>query len=237
MHPIWQKTTHLDPFVNNLKLWEQNLRLARERQAFRQATYDHEKGIFHEATIKPKADLVISQGLHALYTNFDPLSDLKIYISMEEELRLSNKISRDIAQRGKTREQVLESIASRADDSFSFIQPQHENADLLIEVSTNVESDIVIEFTPRNPSFAGKLFEILEEFEFLEKDFSIDESGRQSIAILTNNFDGSKAIRALESNLMNFNQVFEQKPSIPNGYQGVLAMVVFLAIDWEKSLK
>ena len=236
-HPIWQSTTHLDPFANNLKLWERNLRLAKNRQPFKHEIYDHELGLFSESTIKPKADLVISQGLHALYPNFDELSDLRIYISMDEELRVSNKISRDVAQRGKTPDQVMESIFSRAGDSNSFIQPQRENADLLIDISRREDSETEIRFSSRNPSFAGKLFEILEVFELHQKNFSIDDSGRQTVGIMTNQFSGSTALHVLESNLMSFNQMFERRPDIPDGYQGVLTMVVFLAIDWEKGRK
>ena len=236
-HPIWQSTTHLDPFANNLKLWEKNLRLAKNRQPFKHEIYDHELGVFSESTVKPKADLVISQGLHALYPNFDALSHLKIYISMDEELRVSNKISRDVAQRGKTPDQVLESIVSRASDSNSFIQPQRENADLLIDISNKEKSEIEIRFSSQNPSFAGKLFEILEVFEVNQKNFSTDYSGRQTVGIMANQFSGSTALHVLESNLMSFNQMFELRPDIPDGYQGVLTMVVFLAIDWGKGLK
>lgn len=236
-HPIWQSTTHLDPFANNLKLWEKNLRLAKNRQPFKHEIYDHELGLFSESTIKPKADLVISQGLHALYPNFDDLSDLRIYISMDEELRVSNKISRDVAQRGKTPDQVMESIISRAGDSNSFIQPQRENADLFIDISSSEDSETEIRFSSRNPSFAGKLFEILEVFEVHQKNFSIDDSGRQTVGLMTNQFSGSTALQVLESNLMSFNQMFERRPDIPDGYQGVLTMVVFLAIDWEKCRK
>lgn len=237
VHPIWKHTTHLDPLVNNLKLWEKNLRLARQRETFYQQTYDHEKGIFTESKVKSKADLVISQGLHALYTNFDSLSDFKIFISMDENLRVAHKISRDVSGRGKTREQVLESIVSRAGDSFSFIQPQRENADLVIDISSNENSEITIEFWSRNPTFVGRLYEILEELDFSAKTFTVDKSGRQTLGILTSNFEGATAIRTLESNLMNFNQLFQRKPNISDGYQAVLAMVVFLALDWEKGLK
>jgi hypothetical protein len=31
--------------------------------------------------------------------------------------------------------------------------------------------------------------------------------------------------------------MFERRPDIPDGYQGVLTMIVFLAIDWEKGRK
>jgi uridine kinase len=237
LHPIWKSTTHLDPFVNNLKLWERNLRLARERQEFEQQSYNHEEGVFKGLMVKSKADLVISQGLHALYPNFDTLSDLKIYISMDEELRVSNKVSRDIAKRGKTREQVLESIYSRVGDSHSYIQPQREKADLVIDVVANSKLDVEIQISSHNPSFAGKLFEILNEFDVQEKNFAIDKKGRQTVGIFTTNFSGSTALSILEMHLMNFNQVFEQKPIIPDGSQGILAMVVFLALDWEKSLK
>jgi hypothetical protein len=236
-HPIWKSTTHLDPLANNLKLWEKNLHLARNRRPFKHEIYDHELGLFSETTIKPKADLVISQGLHALYPNFDALSDLKIYISMDEELRISNKISRDVAERGKTPDQVIESIISRAGDSNSFIQPQRENADLLIDISSNEKSETEISFSSRNPSFAWKLFEILEIFEIYHRNFSIDDSGRQTVGIMTNQFSGSSALHVLESNLMSFNQMFERRPEIPDGYQGVLTMIVFLAIDWEKGRK
>jgi hypothetical protein len=77
----------------------------------------------------------------------------------------------------------------------------------------------------------------LEEFGFSDKNFSIDDSGQQTVGILPGEFKGGLVLQVLESKLMNFNQVFEQKPDIPDGYQGLLAMVVFLAIDWEKGLR
>ena len=156
---------------------------------------------------------------------------------MEEELRISNKIARDVTERGKTREQVIDSIVSREYDSNTFIQPQRQNADLVIEIVARENSEIEVKFTSRNPSFAGRLFEILEEFGVSDKNFSIEVSGQQTVGVLPGHFQGRLALQVLESKLMNFNQMFEEKPSIPDGYQGLLAMVVFLAIDWEKGFK
>lgn len=58
--------------------------------------------------------------------------DIKIYLNPNEELRKFWKISRDIKERGYTKEKVLESMQLREEDSNKYIKPQKEYADIII---------------------------------------------------------------------------------------------------------
>ena len=54
------------------------------------------------------ADILIFEGIHALLENrFRELMDLKIFVLTPDDIRLSRRIERDIAERGRTVVDVL----------------------------------------------------------------------------------------------------------------------------------
>lgn len=236
-HPAWNRVTHLDPNANNLNLWAENLRLARMRKVFSQDEYDHKHGKFNPAITKPKADLVISQGLHALYPIFHELADLNIFISMDEEVRIKFKMSRDIEIRGKSPKDILNSISARREDSVRFIEPQILSADLLIEIFKSSTDSLDVRFSSRNQVFIHILDEILIKYEiphFLEVENVFNGN---AIRISPESFTSENGINILKSELMSYNQMFQSQVSFPENLQGVLTLCVFLMLDWKVGLK
>ena len=62
------------------------------------------------------------------------LLDFTLYLDISDEVKLNWKIQRDMEERGHSLESILASIEARKPDFDSYIAPQKEHADLIIEV-------------------------------------------------------------------------------------------------------
>lgn len=80
------------------------------------------------------ADVIILEGIFALYyPEFVELSDLKIYVDTDADTRLSRRLSRDIIERGREVEGVLNQYMETVKPSHAaFIEPSKKNADVII---------------------------------------------------------------------------------------------------------
>lgn len=65
------------------------------------------------------ADVIILEGIFGLYYPVLALSDLKIYVDTDLDLRLARRMQRDIVERGRDVESVLEQY-------LSTVKPSHE---------------------------------------------------------------------------------------------------------------
>ena len=120
-----------------------------------QVDYNHSKGKFTSRTQIESKDNVIVCGLHSLYLSND-ISDLKIYMDTQEDLRIFWKIKRDIIKRGYTKEKVYEQILNRKTDFETYILPQKQEADIIINIycdnykfiieNFNADENIIIKY-------------------------------------------------------------------------------------------
>jgi len=80
------------------------------------------------------ADVIILEGIFALYyPELLELSDLKIYVDTDADLRLARRIGRDIIDRGRDVEGVLDQYLQTVKPSHeAFIEPSKKNADVII---------------------------------------------------------------------------------------------------------
>lgn len=80
------------------------------------------------------ADVIILEGIFALYyPELIELSDLKIYVDTDADTRLARRISRDILDRGRDVESVLDQYMQTVKPSHAaFIEPSKKNADVII---------------------------------------------------------------------------------------------------------
>ena len=106
-----------------------------------QVDYDHHTGKFTDKQlINPTNNLIVC-GLHSLSVDHtvsgDTLYDLKIYMDTDDTLKKKWKISRDVTERGYSVEEVLQNIKKREKDYTKYIDPQKDNADLIIRFFTN----------------------------------------------------------------------------------------------------
>lgn len=80
------------------------------------------------------ADVIILEGIFALYyQELIERSDLKIYVDTDADIRLARRIGRDIIERGRAVEGVLEQYLQTVKPSHeAFIEPSKKNADVII---------------------------------------------------------------------------------------------------------
>jgi len=80
------------------------------------------------------ADVIILEGIFALYyPELLALSDLKIYVDTDSDLRLARRLQRDIIDRGRSVESVLDQYLQTVKPSHeAFIEPSKKNADVII---------------------------------------------------------------------------------------------------------
>ena len=131
--PEWKKFTHLDVDANNLYFQANNLQLLKKGSPIRRHEYDHRTGLFSsELKYNPKHFVVLC-GLHAflLPQNRKNL-DVKIYMDVENNLRLFWKIKRDVKERGYDISSVIERNTERDEDGKKYIEPQKKYADIRI---------------------------------------------------------------------------------------------------------
>ena len=93
----WDKQTHLNPKSNNLHKLTNDLREMINGNSIYSKNYDHISGKFNEVKIKNSSDFIIVNGLHTLFSDqLRNLFDIKIFMQMDEDLRLKLKTKRDL---------------------------------------------------------------------------------------------------------------------------------------------
>ena len=134
----WEKYTHLHPEANQLNKMKDDIIQLKANNQIQQVDYDHHSGKFTSTNLIQPSSVVLVSGLHSLYdTTLNYVSDLKIYLDPDEQLKTEWKIKRDQKERGYTREQVLSAIHSRDQDRDLYIKPQRQNADLIVSLDTH----------------------------------------------------------------------------------------------------
>ena len=80
------------------------------------------------------AEVVILEGIFALYySDLLDISDLKIFLDSDSDIRLARRLQRDILQRGRDPESVLNQYLETVKPSHqAFIEPTKKNADIIV---------------------------------------------------------------------------------------------------------
>ena len=148
--PNWDSFTPLNPKANNIDQCYEDLVNLKNNKIISFRDYNHSTGKFNlQRDLEPKNKIIFT-GLHALYDQrIRELSDVKIYLNTDEDLRLFWKYKRDIQERGYTKDAVTKSLERRLKDSKKYIRPQVHYADIIINISDDdlVTSDF--SYTPK----------------------------------------------------------------------------------------
>lgn len=233
----WRSTTHLHPRGNHLDSWSRDLSLALSRKKFTTKAYDHNNGRFSARTINYSGDLVISQGLHAIYGPLGTNVDLRVFVEMQEDLRVSLKLKRDQEARNQSKSSVLESIKKRKPDSIKYITPQRENADIIFHLSSSKQNsinidEILIQFM--NQDLAIRIHDKVSPFlRFTELETR--EKIHPEIRISQVNLISSETVsNLLIKALSNYQELVSRKAKIPSGAAGVMASVVLMSLEMQR---
>lgn len=162
--------TALHPDCNYVDIIEQHLQLLATGQPVLKPVYDHHTGMLTRPEYLEPREFVIVEGLLPLHTKLTAACfDVTVYLNPPESIRQEWKISRDTAQRGYTREQVLAELGRREAESEAFIRPQRRLADIVVRFApveqrrdppgTPLSAELLLRPTIRHPDLAGVLTE------------------------------------------------------------------------------
>ncbi|MDP9023383.1 MAG: phosphoribulokinase [Actinomycetota bacterium] len=134
--------TPLHPECNYIEVMEQHLQLVATGQPILKPVYDHSNGKLVRPELVEPGDYVIVEGLLPLHTRLmRACFDVSVYLDPPEEIRYKWKIERDTTERGYTEEEVRASLRKREPESEAFIQPQREQADIVVQFGPIEERD------------------------------------------------------------------------------------------------
>lgn len=146
----WKTTTHLHPDANRLEALEDDTFALKLGKTILAVEYDHATGTFTApAPVEPQETILLC-GLHTLYTDrLRDLSDFKVYLDTSDTLKHDWKLARDTTDRQQTAEEVRAKIATRLSDYTTYIAPQKEHADLVVERPDSTTLALTVRGEPR----------------------------------------------------------------------------------------
>ncbi len=123
------------PDAFDMDLMLENLRDLKEGKAINMPQYDfvHHRRKEETIRVEPKK-IIIVDGLMVLYdSRIRELLDLKLYVDTPADVRFVRRLQRDIKERGRTVESVIEQYINVVRPGhMAFIEPCKEFADLVI---------------------------------------------------------------------------------------------------------
>ena len=124
---------HPDAF--DWRLLTEHIRMLKEGKAVEQPTYSYIESNRQKETVHvdPKPVIII-EGIMALhYKKLRDMMDLKIFVDTDDDVRLIRNIRRDVVERGRTVDMVLDRYEKVLKPMHEqFIEPTKQYADLII---------------------------------------------------------------------------------------------------------
>lgn len=143
------KTNYDHPNAFDTKLLMQHLSTLIEGKAIEKPIYDFEKHNRKKETIRvePK-DIIILEGIMILAEpELRDMLDIKIFVDTDADLRIIRRIQRDIEERGRTMDSVINQYVNVVRPMhLQFVEPNKRYADIIIPEGgyNKVAIDIVI---------------------------------------------------------------------------------------------
>ena len=242
---MWKVQTHLDPKSNNLFEMTKDIRNVLKGNAVFSKIYDHSTGKFLSPRIKKSSDVVIINGLHALYLKqIRSELDVKIYLDMDIDLQTAIKIHRDTKVRNQTKEIINKSILGRKKDLNLFIKPQSEKADIifqLIPINKNhlegkiEEINLKIFAQIKNGIYYNELVKVLIEVCCLEVNINSVNPNGEVILEISGNITSEDTENALSILLPNMEELLGFSNNFDSGTLGIMQIITLMEMD--ESLK
>lgn len=123
----------------------QDVQMLKKGQPVEMPIYDFHTHLRSATTYRLEpSDYMIFEGLFALcYEELCKLVDLKIYITLDDSSALERRILRDTAERGRTRDSVIEQFCSAVQPANEeYIRPSKAAADLIIQGNDSQETKL-----------------------------------------------------------------------------------------------
>ena len=177
------------PEALDLDLLYQHLNDLMQWKKIQMPTYDFATNKRQEKTIELiPAKVIIFEGILAFYDKrMRDLMDLKIFIDLDDDIRLSRRIYRDIISRGRKMETVLERYHKFVKTAYNnFIKPTKEYADIIIPRggSNTIAIDLInyhLKYLIGNVKFKNDKGDIVEKKDdeenkkLIKQNFMVEE--------------------------------------------------------------
>ncbi len=239
----WKSYTHLNPIANFLYRQAKDISMLKAGKSVFRSEYNHSTGKFDPPKkILPKPYVLVT-GLHALYLpQLRQQEDLKIYMDIDENLRRFWKIQRDVHQRGHSLEDTLVQIESRMPDFHKYIEPQKDNADLLISYFdknltdcslTEYSPNLSLKITAVNSVNFEPLVDELSKYGIMAQYEFNGETPYQTLVFESENFE-QKTIPAMElayAVVPEIDLLLRQPIETKNNMWTVIGMVILIMIN------
>lgn len=138
-----------NPKANKLFLARKNIEELKVGKTIQKPVYNHSTGqVLPDETIEPK-ELIIIEGVTALYPELTELNDLSFFLDAQEETQIKSRIERDVKKRGYTLEEALALFYTLKPEYERFIAQTKETASIIF----NVGPDYIMHPRHINPKF------------------------------------------------------------------------------------
>lgn len=228
----WLSTTHLSVEANDLEAMGRDFQKLLKREEVFVKHYDHTVGRFTLPRKIKSSQLIIVNGLHANLIPGNHLSDLRVYLSMEEELRIKLKVLRDSTQRKQVNEnEIRAAISARIPHFEKFVKPQLEVSDMHIHTREIASSPLVIGVVVSSND-SGFLFEFREKYNAVSQIPAtlIRNGGGIVLDFDTSLFRGEDANTIFGLLVDSSEQLFPVKPDFADGSTGLMSLLTVLAL-------
>jgi uridine kinase len=141
----WKKYTHLNPEANHLEKMSEDIFRLKLGETILNVDYDHSTGKFTSPEKIESKPYILLCGLHTLYKeNIRNISEIKIFLDTQKDLKKQWKIQRDVYERNKDINNIINSIQERESDYYKYIEPQKYFSDIIIQYINETELIIYI---------------------------------------------------------------------------------------------
>jgi uridine kinase len=233
----WLNTTHLNPEANDLQEMGRHFSNLLSRERILVKHYDHKLGRFTLPRKISPAHFIVLDGLHAHQFPGSEKIDVRVFLSMEEELRIRFKINRDIEQRGHADENVIrESIARRKLDYEKFVKPQQAESDIFFHLSLISNEPLRLSLMTKTADivFLNEIYRAISAITtcptLLER--RDDES---YLKVDATEFSGEDAQLILQKFMEKPDQFFVSNPEFSEGVTGLMALISILVLAKKRS--
>ena len=240
--PMWKTLTHLDPKANRLFELVRDVQRLIDGEVVKARQYDHVSGRFLPQEIRKTKDIIIVEGLHALYPKqLLEEFDVSFYIEMEESLRLFFRMKRDTKERGHSKELILSEVKRRKANREKYIKPQSLRADVvftllpinkeLFEEEQVITSNIKLKVCIRNGIYYQELVRVLIGTCGLQVNLdSVDERGEVIIEI-SGDVVPEDIYLAIKILIPHMDELLDFNPKFSGGVFGIMQIVTIMELD------
>ncbi len=245
--PMWKGLTHLNPRANDLQRFNEDVLAIMDGKSIVNRHYDHAAGRFLAPNRLHRNDVLIVSGLHALrMTRLISRFDVSVYLDIDEQLRRSWKIQRDVHERGHALDTVLRSIERRAIDAQRYVIPQRASADLVLKLrpvntdqlenpSSHKALPLKLSALIRNGSYHERLARMLIGICGLHLDVELSEDSEEVEMTIEGDVSAEDIAMTANTLMPGLQEFLDVQPRWEEGMTGIMQLMVLLQM--EESLK